>query len=734
MNNRWLPSLLLATILFPIFPNGFAQTSDGLSADRLPKDIFIETDMQINLVLIGDSWSEEDKTEITKKLLQSYAPRISSKDEPAGVRYNYTYTFRSESQQFSEELFKFIDTIGVETAVPTVIEQWKFAQAPHLGKEELVYKLIDAYRVEDRLAELEREKGYTIYFLNPSSQQIGYLHTYSAFSTDPDTDRAFVQEGMMGFGGKHRFYFIDLTAGPWIYPFIPLSETQFLSEFHGNIHDLENNEEYYDFIADYVNDVITLLFTPGYLFSPLYKLNYRMQVFLIDMTAGRVFHDVAVDYLKREKIEQAFVKLIPYTQWQSEITGQSFDSLPRELQRAILRSLSFYGGGDQGTLIKSSEFITELRSWVKETLTEEEARLQEEESKTTAFIPIVLFVFDTDAFVDRVPVVGAALPDPVDSTIPWGAIVAANKNSLDFGTGLSGLTIHEMGHVLGLRHPHDGYSPSEGEFNSWFFDWSYTPMTYAAPATLGCGLPGERCGLIVTEFGAFNLDTMDRGLVLSLLDQAQFNLYNSLLKMEEKGYDKSSLPSDIQSKLSDIDNDFQRSKEFFTQMNYFNFTSFDSSAAPLEVTDDAFDFALSAFLNSESLLEESGRLAEVVPIPTTYGVNTIGISELSFIDDNGVESNIHEISEPVLIKSMVSSKVDQSITFTAIIQIKDSQGFTISLTELEFSVPPNEEVEPSLSWIFESPGEFSIETFLWMGLEEPVPLSPVQKASIILVR
>ncbi|MFQ5969907.1 MAG: hypothetical protein ACE5J2_05390 [Nitrososphaerales archaeon] len=734
--NNVLPLLLLfGTILSTGLTTTSAQTSETLTTERIPRDIIFDTGMQINLVLIGDSWSEEDKNQITTRLLQSYTPIISSKDEPAGVRYNYTYNFKSEPEQVSEELFEFIDSIGVKTTVPAPIESSIFAQQPELATEGLVYKLINAYRVEEKLADLEREEGYTIYFFKPSKQELGYLHSYGAFTTDPDTNRAFVQEGMMGFGGKHRFYFIDLTSGPWIYPYLPISETQAFSEYHENIHDLEEKEEYYNLIADLVNDAIRLLFTPSYLYPPVYKLNYRMQVFLIDMTSGRIFHDIAEDYIKKESIEQAFVKLIPYAQWQSEIKGQTFDSLPRELQRAILKSLSFPSGSGKATLIKSSDFIIELRKWVQETLTEEEIRLQEEESKTTVFVPTILFVFDTDAYVDRVPVVGAAIPDPADNKRPCCAIVAVNKHALtDFGTGLSTLAVHEMGHVLGLRHPHDGYGELKGEFNSWFFDWSYTPMTYASPTILGCGLAGERCGLVVTEFGRFNIDAMDRGLVLSLLDQVQFNLYDFLLELEGKGYDKDNLPSDIESNLTSIDSDVERSKELFTEMNYFKFETLEVTGEPSDLMDDAFDFALNAFTNSESLLEESGRLPEIGPKSSVSGINTLDISEPLFVDDNGVESNIQEISESVLIKSSVSSRLAQKINFTAIIQIKDSEGFTISLTARDFSISSNENAEPSLSWIFERPGQFSIEIFLWERLDKPVPLSPVQKAEVILVR
>lgn len=731
--NKFFSFLLLGIIVFSIITNAGMLTSNAVAVEITDSDIVIDTTMTVNLVLIGDSWSEEDQDQITKKLLQSYVPMISSEERPAGVRYNYTYNFKSETEQVSDELFKFIDSIAVKTSVPYPIEQWVFVRQPQLGSESLLYKFIDAFRVEEWLNKLERGEGYTMYFLKPSKQQLGYLHTYGALTKDPDTNREFIEEGLMGFGGKHQFYFIDLTAGPWYYPFIQTSETQALSEYHKNIYDLDNSEEYHDLIADYVNDAITLLFTPSYLYPPVYKLNYKMEVFLIDMTAGRSLHDVASTYIKREVIEDAFVKLIPYAQWDSEITGQNFDSLPRELQLAVLKSVSFQKiGGRDMALVKSSDFIVELRKWLQSTLTEEELRLVQEEAAETVLVPIVLFVFDTPAYVDQVPVVGTAVPDPEDTSVPCCAIVAVDKHALlDFGTGLSTLAVHEMGHVIGLRHPHDGHSHDKGEFNSWFFDWSYTPMSYASPGILGCGLPGERCGIVITEFGAFNIDTVDRGLVLSLLRQMQLDMNDSLLILQDKGYDRSDLPPDIESRLSSIDLDVQNAKEFFAEMNYFNFTTFEGMINS-NVTDDAFDFALRASTNSQSLLEQVRNLPENLHA-TLYG-KALDMSEPSFIDENNIVSDVQEISEPVVIESTVTGKREQKLNFTAIIQVKDSNGFTVSLTALEdFSISENQTVKPSLSLIFERPGEFDVEIFLWTGIDDPAPLSPVKNARLKLV-
>jgi hypothetical protein len=732
--NKLIFVFLASIIIFSATAQHGTRTFEASAAEVTASDIVIDTNMIINLTLVGDSWSDEDKAQVTERLLHSYMPMISSEQRPAGVRYNYTFNFESESEDVSNELFNFIDSIAVKTSVPFPIEQWSLARQAQFEDEGLLYKLIDAFRVEDWLKDLQRGEGYTIYFLKPSRQQLGYLHTYGALTKDPDTNRDFVQEGLMGFGGKHRFYFVDLTAGPWYYPFIPVSENRVLSEYHTNIYDVEDDEQYYDLISNYVNDAITLLFTPSYLYAPVYKLNYKMQVFLIDMTSGRALYDVATTYLKPELIEEAFLKLIPYAQWESEITGESFDSLPRELQKAILNSVTFQRTalGDTA-LVKSSEFALELRKWTQTTLSEEELRIAEEEAETTVFVPIILFVFDTPAYVDMIPVVGSAIPDPEDKTKPCCAIVAVDKHSLlDYGTGLSTLAVHEMGHIIGLRHPHDGHSESKHEFNNWFFDWSYTPMTYASPGILGCGLPDERCGLVITEFGAFNLDTIDRGLVLSLMREAQFDLNNSTLQLQEKGYDKNSFPEGVASRLFNIGDDLQKSKELFAEMNYFNFTTY-GDVENTGTVDDALDFALRASAHARSLLEEVKDLPKNMSTSALLG-NVLDMSDLLFIDENNVTSSIHEVAEPILFESRVTSKVDHKVNFTVIFQVKDSNGYTVALEAHDYALSTDETIKPSSSFIFERSGEFDVKIFLWTELDNPVPLTPVTTTSITLVK
>jgi hypothetical protein len=687
--------------------------------------------MRINLVMVGEAWSQQDQQKILDKLMKSYTPNLAFEERAVGVSYTYDYVFSSMAEKKANELFALMDAVAVKNDMPEFIAEWMRSEHPELGRpERLEYKMVGAFAVEDWLAKLDRDQGYTLYFLKPPKEKIGYFHTYGMVMKDPDTKRQFIQEGMMGYGGKHRFYFIDLTAGPWFYPYVPTSDGGYIGQFHKHaIYDSEEPEDYLEQLADYINNAVLLLFTPSYLYAPSYKLNHKIDIFLIDMTSGRVFRDVSDKYIDKGTIEQAFGRLVPYVRWSSDIQGHSFDSLPRELQRAILRSLTYKTvQGSDVILVRSSDLIMELNNWVASSLSSEQITAAEKEAEQTVFIPVVLFVFDKEAYVDREAVLGSAVPTPGDESVPCCSVVAVDKHALfDLGTGLSVITIHEMGHVLGLRHPHDGYHPTKGEFVDWFFDWSYTPMTYASPSGLGCGF-SQACGLLVTEFGQFNYDAVDRGIVLYLISQAGGNIRKSMVNIEEKGYAKN-LPLDLSSKLSSAENDLVQAKSYFADMVYFSHSTFNGTRSIMNPMDDAFDFALRAAITSEELFMESEKLSSNEP----KGTNSVILSRPSLVDESGIELETSKLGRPIGVQSYISTNGYDKMDFTYIVKIKDSTGITVFLAWIEgLSASDSEKIDPSVYWIPDEPGRYEAEIFVWKNLNEPIPLSSSSSMRIVV--
>ena len=592
---------------------------------REPKEILFTSDMQINLVIVGDEWGNEDKRAISSQLIQSYKPMILGKEEniPIGVEYKYNYTFISAPEEFATQLYTFIKTTATDAPMPEPIAQWVVSEHPEFGDvEKIAYRIINAPEIEEFLDDAWPldDKGYTIFFFMPHNDEFNYLHTYGMLTTDPDTGAEFLQEGMMGFGGSYRFYFIDLTAGPWMYPSFIFCEDLGAAECeqvnhvkNKNIYDITSLEESHNIIAEYVNNAVTLLFTPSYVYAPFYRINHEISIFLIDFTTDRSLSDAADQYINRDLIDQAFRGLIPYAEWTSEVTGLPFDDLPGDLQETILNSLEFtFIGGSDVVIVKSAELIDGLDRWALAQFTEEELNELEAEAETTVFIPVFILVFDSEAYVEEYGIAGMAAPAPADPSIPCCSIVASSRDDVFLtGEGLSVLTIHETAHVLGLAHPHDGYRPDIGNFANWFYDWSYTPLTYAAPTANGCGLD-EPCGMIIPDFGRFNFDAIDRGVVLSLLDEVQLNVYDAMVLLDDLGYDSSNLPAAIESSLNSIDSDVSEAKLYFSAMNYFRYTDFRGTSSLMNPMDDALDFALRAFNTSEQLLKEAKMLAEPV--------------------------------------------------------------------------------------------------------------------------
>ena len=633
------------------------EEPSAIAKFRQPSDLMVKAPIKINVMMLGDTWPSTD--EVQKQLLQSYKPVIYSQNRTIGVEFVYNYNFATDVS-LSRELFSYIDSIAIDnsTKIPLSLTQWlgaKYKEFEVLVDEEdryylhciktekecknhlpygadgtpiclydtcglyrLHYKWIDASLVEEWLHnKATKSEGYTIFFLHPPTTQMNYLHSYGITTEDADSDKMFRQEGMMGFGGKYRSYFIDLTAGPSFYPDVPIPTLATI--FHKNIFDTTNEQDYAKLIANYINDAITLLFTPSYLYEPVHKSKYFLDIFIIDQTSGRSFAEIAQQYLTASRLESSMKNLIPYSEWKFKIEGKSFDWLPRELGRAVIKSMSFSKFEGIDTIrINSATLKVELDKWAKSNLTPEKAQELEREKEGAIYLPVIILVFDAFAYVDD-GALGLAMPDVSDPKVPCCVIIATEKSMLtDFDAGLTSITVHEAGHLVGLLHPHDGYREDlkEGWFQNWFFDWSSTPMTYASPIGFGCGEPFQyesgqwrpkECGMSISTYNQFNYDNVDRGLTLHLLRQAITNINSAVEVLQQKGY-SDEIPSSIETALSSIDQDIANIEEQFVKMNYFSRSTLSKGSDH----NNALDLTIQVLKNSQILLQQADELPPYV--------------------------------------------------------------------------------------------------------------------------
>jgi len=82
------------------------------------------------------------------------------------------------------------------------------------------------------------------------------------------------------------------------------------------------------------------------------------------------------------------------------------------------------------------------------------------------------------------------------------------------------------------------------------------------------------------------------------------------------------------------------------------------------------------------------------------------------------------VDKQVQIVTDLSNSQDRFQSFAYIVQVKDSDGVTVSLGWITGSLSPNQHLSPALSWTPEKAGAYVAEIFVWDSITNPEPLSP----------
>jgi len=87
-------------------------------------------------------------------------------------------------------------------------------------------------------------------------------------------------------------------------------------------------------------------------------------------------------------------------------------------------------------------------------------------------------------------------------------------------------------------------------------------------------------------------------------------------------------------------------------------------------------------------------------------VNTFGIS---------IGNNVN-VDQQFQISADITNNQEKSQNFVYLVQIKNSEGFVVSLGWISGQLTPDQKLSPSLSWIPNESGEFTTEIYVWEGL------------------
>ncbi len=110
------------------------------------------------------------------------------------------------------------------------------------------------------------------------------------------------------------------------------------------------------------------------------------------------------------------------------------------------------------------------------------------------------------------------------------------------------------------------------------------------------------------------------------------------------------------------------------------------------------------------------------------------VAEPTLVNSFGESVSQIFTGEQLLIQSEVTNAQNKKQPFAYIVQVKNSDGITVSLSWVTSELPPNESLKVAQSWLPSTSGSYSIEIFVWESLTNPTALSPTRMKSIEVLK
>jgi hypothetical protein len=447
-----------------------------------------------------------------------------------GVDFTYDYNLVYADTAFEDAFFGYLDSIAAPQPLTALQEDYNV----QTNADETVVDnhWIDAPSTEAWLADNAGSIGvdttdYTIFFVNWYERPDFKFHVYTKTDEpDPDTGFNFGEELQSrkliawggttpddeenGLGSLHRIWFYDLSAGPesWTenwnvddpdvdgdgaadHRMPPVWEygTDGYRPFDDLSGDLGK-------VARYV--AIDLLFTT----SPLYKpalsppelpedIQLDVNVFQIDPNSD------GTDYFDIPLINDELNELQPYNNFSTELNSQAFEKPFSKVYQCFFDDVSCFGNRLFG--IAFADLFLFFQDKIIKYL----------EGDADYELPVFAFNATDELFTCCLGFADDNWADGTQSFVfAWDAPFIR-----DAGYGFSTTTIHEVGHHVGLSHPHDGYDyeanldfgPGGDTFFAWSGDESNTMMSYID---------------LNWDFSQFDRDNMNRYMTSVYLNQA----------------------------------------------------------------------------------------------------------------------------------------------------------------------------------------------------------------------
>jgi len=494
-----LPVLLLTMLAFGVTGNAHVLASP---------DVGRSIPICIKVVLVGFSDKEIDTAHLSwsgsgKNLPESLSNFVFDSANDTGVVFRPQYSFSFASSSFKDSLVTYLRSIEEKAHGKNPwFGQW---QQDKKNKDYSVfeplminYVVYDANSVEDWLWNHGQdfggypEKAWTIVvaylpelpsvswgdfkaFKNTSGDTLpkSTPHYYGITHTDADLGyKSRYRDFMNAWGGHHRMWFIDLSAGPVFnsqYEDIPLQ----VAVGDNNI-DLSSDfgrSWLTEYVADYIWQATANFVVPNFFYYPRYSPNYQIDIFILDDRSASEKSKVPIQgTVNKDAVAAAFQDLVPYS---TVTVNLDFVQVSEQLHDLIKSNYKYtdswiYGGVFGEPQRYGIANLRPIYKYMLDNLSTFEHNAYQTQDRIT--IPVFAFAFTGETYFtyaykwdigktdwETGALLGIALKEYV--FISFNQWEFTRGDQIDppqpgKGEGFTQTIIHEVGHEFGLMHPH----------------------------------------------------------------------------------------------------------------------------------------------------------------------------------------------------------------------------------------------------------------------------------------
>jgi hypothetical protein len=420
-----------------------------------------------------------------------------------GLRFNFAYNVVWAGQNFEDDFFAYQASIATPGPMTPGMAYYNAQQNNVLDITDPVW-YIDAPSTEAWLMSnagrlgVDTNKGYTVFFLNSYNRPDFNFHLYTKTGfADPDVgyDHGALDwwRTTVAWGGSHgRTWFHDLSAGPEDWSFTENVDNPDVNgdgvedyrmppiwEYSANgFHDPAVLGRDLGWLTRYV--AINLLFTSSPLYDPLASSPepggqkvVNNEIFELDGQRGVN----GTDFYQVNYVTSRLSELQPYYGWQGAV------DLNKSPDAGVKRALRIFSGNAvlKGCWEAYGTPYAQLFCYFNENYD----RYVPAYDEADTVIPVFTYHATDRMLGNYSGLLGFADDNWIDGTPSYMFLFHTALYRL-FGFGVSAVTVHEVGHHIGLSHPHDGYDWEQGwdygatgpTFFAWQGDYSATTMSY----------------------------------------------------------------------------------------------------------------------------------------------------------------------------------------------------------------------------------------------------------------